>query len=203
MDLRPGLASIRTPTLVIAGADDPATPPAMAEDLRASIPDAELIVLPRARHMLAIEFDGAATPYLASFLERHRLPASTPAPATYEAGLANRKAVLGPGHVERALAGAGSFGAPWQDFITRVAWGEVWGDQAMPWKSRSLVTLALMVVLGREEEFRLHLRPALRNGVTPQELRSLLKQCAVYAGVPAANAAFRWTREELGCELGD
>ncbi|MBV9701437.1 MAG: carboxymuconolactone decarboxylase family protein [Methylobacteriaceae bacterium] len=89
---------------------------------------------------------------------------------------------------------------PWQDFITRTAWGEVWGDPALPWKTRSLLTLAAMMALHREEEFKLHLRPALGNGVTPDELRAMLLHLAVYAGVPAANAAFRWVREELGGE---
>lgn len=129
-------------------------------------------------------------------------PPPTDTAAAFAAGLANRKEVLGAAHVERSLAGAGDFAGPWQDFITRYAWGEIWGDPTLPWKTRSLVTLSLMVALGREEEFKLHVRPALRNGVSPDELRALLKQCAVYAGVPAANGAFRWAREVLGDELG-
>ena len=120
--------------------------------------------------------------------------------ALFEDGLANRKAVLGAEHVERSLATAGPFAAPWQDFITRVAWGEIWGDPTIPWKTRSMVTLTMMVALHREEEFKLHLRPALRNGVTVEELRSLLLQTSVYAGVPAANAAFRWVKEVLSDE---
>jgi 3-oxoadipate enol-lactonase/4-carboxymuconolactone decarboxylase len=203
MDLRPGLASIQSPTLVIAGADDPATPPAMAEELCRSIAGAELVVLPRARHMLAVECHAVVNAYLTAFLDRYRERPELAIPASFGVGLANRKVVLGADHVERSLAGAGPFAMPWQDFITRIAWGEIWGDPALPWKTRSLVTLSLMVALGREEEFRLHLRPALRNGVTIDELRSLLTQCAVYAGVPAANAAFRWTREELGAELAN
>ena len=114
--------------------------------------------------------------------------------------MANRRAVLGAEHVERSLAGAGGFAAPWQSFITRTAWGEIWGDPALPWKTRSLVTLALMVALRQEEEFKLHVRPALKNGVTVPELRALLLQTAVYAGVPAANGAFRWAKEVLGDE---
>jgi alkylhydroperoxidase/carboxymuconolactone decarboxylase family protein YurZ len=110
--------------------------------------------------------------------------------------------VLGAEHVERSLAGAGAFGTPWQDFITRYAWGEIWGDDTLPWKTRSMIVLSLTLALGKEEEFKLHLRPALKNGVTLDELRALLKQCAVYAGVPAANGAFRWAREVLGDELG-
>ena len=133
------------------------------------------------------------------------MPARTGGGVPFESGLANRKAVLGVEHVQRSLgkAGdkAGGFAGPWQDFITRVAWGEVWGDNTIPWKTRSTVTLALMVALGREEEFKLHVRPALNNGVTLPELRALLIQCAVYAGVPAANGAFRWTRDVLGDAL--
>ncbi|WP_029029895.1 carboxymuconolactone decarboxylase family protein [Salinarimonas rosea] len=118
----------------------------------------------------------------------------------FEKGLANRKAVLGEAHVERSLAGAGAFAGPWQDFVTRTAWHDVWNDETLPWKTRSMIVLTITTALHREEEFKLHLRPALKNGVTIPELRALLIQCAVYAGVPAANAAFRWVREVLGDE---
>jgi 3-oxoadipate enol-lactonase/4-carboxymuconolactone decarboxylase len=109
--------------------------------------------------------------------------------------------VLGVEHVERSLANAGAFAMPWQDFITRVAWGEIWGDPTLPRKTRSFITLAMMIALHREEEFKLHVRPALRNGVTVEELRALILQAAIYGGVPASNAAFRWTKEVLGGEL--
>jgi 3-oxoadipate enol-lactonase/4-carboxymuconolactone decarboxylase len=115
-------------------------------------------------------------------------------------GLANRKAVLGVEHVQRSLENAGIFALPWQDFIGRAAWGEIWGDETLPWKTRSMLTLAMMVALNREEEFKLHLRPALKNGVSVEELRALLMQTAIYAGVPAANGGFRWAREVLGPE---
>src|SRR4029450_11748306 len=117
---------------------------------------------------------------------------------SFEAGLANRKNVLGVEHVERSLANAGAFAMPWQDFITRNAWGEIWGDATIPWKTRSMLTLAMMIALHREEEFRLHVRPALKNGVTIEEMRALFLQAAIYAGVPAANAAFRWVKDVLG-----
>ena len=120
--------------------------------------------------------------------------------AAFENGLAQRKAVLGVDHVQRSLEKAGAFAMPRQDFITRNAWGEIWGDETLPWKTRSLVTLAMMVALHREEEFKLHIRPALKNGVTLAELQALLLQTGIYAGVPAANAAFRWTRDVLGEE---
>jgi 3-oxoadipate enol-lactonase / 4-carboxymuconolactone decarboxylase len=203
MDLRPVIHQISAPTLVIAGADDPATPVAMAEEIRSHIADAELIVLPRAAHLLAVEQAEKVGAYVVSFLDRSQetSPDAAVGPVPFETGLLNRKSVLGEEHVDRSLANAGTFAQPWQDFITRTAWGEVWGDPRLPWKTRSLVTLAMMVALHREEEFKLHVRPALKNGVTVGELQSLLLQSAIYAGVPAANAAFRWAKDVLGDEL--
>jgi 3-oxoadipate enol-lactonase / 4-carboxymuconolactone decarboxylase len=201
MDLRPRLGAIEVPTLIVAGADDPATPVAMAEQLRQGIRGAEMVVLPRAAHLFLVERADALEPHLATFLDRHR-GLSVPGPADLVAGLANRGAVLGAEHVARSLETAGPFGAPWQEFLTRYAWGEAWGDPALPWKTRSMLTLAMMAALHREEEFKLHLRAARGNGVTLDELRAILMHCAVYAGVPAANAAFRWARDALGEELG-
>ncbi len=188
MDLTGAIAAIRAPTLVISGADDPATPVAMQADIRARIPGAEHVVIANAAHLVNLEQAAATTRHIEAFL----------ADGAFARGLANRKAVLGAEHVERSLAKAGPFAAPWQDFITRGAWGEIWGDASLPWKTRSLVTLAMMVALHREEEFKLHVRPALKNGVTMAELQALLLHAAIYAGVPAANAAFRWVREVLG-----
>ena len=120
---------------------------------------------------------------------------------TYREGLGIRREVLGSAHVDRSLDAAGAFGMPWQDFITRVAWHDAWGDPTLPRKTRSLLTLAMMIALHREEEFKLHVRPALGNGVTVDELRSLIRHAAVYAGIPAGNAAMRWVRDVLGDEL--
>ena len=201
MDLREQIGAITVPTLVVAGEDDPVTPLEMAENIVARIPGAELTVVPEAAHLVAVEQADAVSELLLEFLARM---AGEGEPATsgvsFEAGLANRKSVLGVEHVQRSLESAGSFAMPWQEFITRNAWGEIWGDPTLPWKTRSLITLAMMVALHREEEFKLHLRPALRNGVTAEELRALLMQTAIYAGVPAANAAFRWVRDILGDE---
>lgn len=198
MDLRPVLGRIGAPTLVIAGRDDPATPPAMAEAICAGIPQAELVLLPRAAHLLAVEHPEATAAHLGAFLDRQRGDRAATGAVPFAEGLENRKAVLGTAHVERSLAAAGRFAGPWQDFITRTAWGEIWGDPRLPWKTRSLVTLALMAALGREEEFKLHIRPALANGLDLDELQALLLQTAIYAGVPAANGAFRWVRDTLG-----
>ncbi len=200
-DLRPDLHKIAAPTLVIAGADDPVTPVSMAEDLRKAVTGADLAVVPRSSHLLAVEQPEAVTDLLVAFIERVEGAALPPVErASFEAGLGNRKAVLGVDHVQRSLEKAGAFAMPWQDFITRNAWGEIWGDPRIPWKTRSMVTLSMMVAMHREEEFKLHVRPALKNGVTVDELQSLLMQTAIYAGVPAANAAFRWVRDVLGEE---
>jgi 3-oxoadipate enol-lactonase / 4-carboxymuconolactone decarboxylase len=202
MDLRSRIGAIKVPTLVVAGEDDPATPIEMAEEIARLIPGAELTVVPEAAHLIAVEQAEQVNILLALFLGRvaGERPEATGG-VSFEAGLANRKSVLGVEHVQRSLENAGDFAGPWQDFITRNAWGEIWGDPTLPWKTRSLVTLAMMVALHREEEFKLHVRPALKNGVSVEELRSLLMQSAIYAGVPAANAAFRWVREVLGDEL--
>jgi 3-oxoadipate enol-lactonase/4-carboxymuconolactone decarboxylase len=207
MDLRLRIGEIAAPTLVISGAHDPATPIAMGEEIASLVPGAEFAVVPDAAHLIAVERPAALTAHIARFLganpgERRPTRAPGERAADFEAGLANRKHVLGAEHVERSLKNAGGFATPWQDFITRYAWGEVWGDETLPWKTRSIVVLSITLALGKEEEFKLHLRPALKNGVTIDELRALLTQCAVYAGVPAANGAFRWAREVLGDELG-
>ncbi len=107
-----------------------------------------------------------------------------------ERGLRVRREVLGDAHVDAALAATSALTAAFQDLITRYAWGEVWAGGGLERRERSLVTVALMVALGREPELELHLRAARRNGVGWDELAALLLHCAVYCGVPAANGAF-------------
>ena len=198
MDLRQRIKTIDAPTLVVVGADDPVAPLAMGEDMRSRIPGAELVIIPDCAHLISVERPAEAALHIGAFLERHAPGA--PARAFVD-GLANRRAVLGAAHVDRSIDNAGSFGMPWQDFITRVAWNEAWGDPTLPRKTRSMITLTIMIALHREEEFKLHLRPALRNGVTTDELGSLIRHAAVYSGIPAGNAAMRWVREVLGDEL--
>lgn len=205
LDLMAGLPGLSAPTLVFSGADDPASPPVLQDDIRAAIPGAGLVRLSPAAHIMNMEQPEQVNALLIGWLDlnRERLGAAASRPALLEEGLANRKAVLGAAHVERSLANAGRFAGPWQDFIMRTAWGEVWGDPALPWKTRSLLTLQTMVALNREEEFKLHLRPALNNGVSLRELRAALIQAAAYMGVPAANNAFRWVKDVLGDEAED
>jgi 4-carboxymuconolactone decarboxylase len=120
----------------------------------------------------------------------------------YERGMAVRRAVLGDAHVEAALAGSTPLANEFQDLLTRYAWGEIWGRSGLPRRTRSLLTIAMLVALNRPDELRLHLRAAKNNGVTPDEIKEVLLHAAVYCGLPAANAAFRLAAEERSFDLG-
>lgn len=105
-------------------------------------------------------------------------------------GVTVRRAVLGDEWVDRANAKRNHFTADFQDFITRYAWGEVWSRPGLDRRSRSMMTIAMMIALGRWEEFRLHIRAALNNGVSVDEIKEVIMHAAIYAGLPAANSAF-------------
>ena len=113
----------------------------------------------------------------------------------YEAGMKVRRAVLGDAHVDRSLTKRTEFNNEFQDLITRYAWGEIWTRPGLPRHTRSLLTVGLMVVLNRSDEFKLHVRAAFNNGVTRDEIKEVILQCAIYAGVPAANSAFHMAEE--------
>jgi 4-carboxymuconolactone decarboxylase len=115
-----------------------------------------------------------------------------------EQGMKVRREVLGDQHVDRASAEATELTRDFQDLITRYAWGEIWSRPGLDRKIRSCITVAMTVALNRPEELAIHLRGAIRNGVTVEELREVLLQTAVYCGVPAANNAFHVAREVLG-----
>jgi len=120
----------------------------------------------------------------------------------YQRGLTVRREVLGDSHVERALAGSTELTGEFQDLITRYAWGEIW---ARPWldrRMRSAITLTALIALGHDQELALHLRTAVRNGLTHDEIKEILLQSAIYCGVPAANSAFRVASEVLEA-MGD
>ena len=108
----------------------------------------------------------------------------------HEQGMAVRRQVLGDEHVDRARAATTPFTADFQDYITRFAWGSVWAREGLDRRTRSCLTLALLAALGRDGELEMHLRAALRIGVSPEEIGEVLLHTAVYAGVPAANSAF-------------
>ena len=116
----------------------------------------------------------------------------------YAGGMAVRREVLGDPHVDRALSTATEFSQPWQEYVTTAAWGQVWARPGLDRRTRSMLTLALLTALRCEEELAMHVRAALRNGVTPEEIREVLLHTAVYAGVPAANTAFGVAERVLG-----
>jgi 4-carboxymuconolactone decarboxylase len=113
----------------------------------------------------------------------------------YDHGLKNRKEVLSEAHVERSLAGADDFSRPYQELVTEYCWGAVWDRPGLSRKTRSLLNIAMLTALNREEEFKLHVRAAFRNGVTKEEICEVLLQTMIYCGVPAANSAFKQARE--------
>jgi 4-carboxymuconolactone decarboxylase len=113
----------------------------------------------------------------------------------YDNGMKVRRAVLGDAHVDRSLANRNAFNEEFQDFITRYAWGEIWTRPGLPRHTRSLLVLAITASLGRADEFKLHVRAAANNGVSRDEIKEVLMQCAVYAGVPAANTAFHLAQQ--------
>jgi 4-carboxymuconolactone decarboxylase len=120
----------------------------------------------------------------------------------YEEGMRVRREVLGDEHVDRALESATPFTERFQEFITRHAWGAVWTRPGLDRRTRSAITLAVLTALGREQELPLHVRAARRNGLSEDEIGEVLLHTAVYAGVPAANAAFAIAQRALN-ELGD
>ncbi|MBO8196407.1 4-carboxymuconolactone decarboxylase [Streptomyces oryzae] len=228
-DVRESLGRIGVGTLVVAGAEDEATPPAEARALVAGIPDARLAIVPGASHLTPVEQPGAVT----DLLIRHftttwqESAAGPPAPApvispvppqasavaelesgdraalrtdAYEAGMKVRREVLGDAHVDNALEQTDDFTEDFQNFITRYSWGEIWTRTGIDRRTRSVITLTALVAQGHHDELTFHVRAALRNGLTPDEIKEVLLQTAVYCGVPAANAAFavaqRVIREE-------
>ena len=115
----------------------------------------------------------------------------------FDEGMKTRREVLGDEHVDRATATAGSFAAPWQEFITRYAWGGAWSRPGLDRRTRSVITLTALVSLRAENEIGMHVRAALRNGLTPDEISEVFIHTAVYAGVPASNSAFAIARKVL------
>ena len=115
----------------------------------------------------------------------------------YDDGMEVRREVLGDAHVDAAIERTTEFTAPFQEFITRYAWGAVWAREGLDRRTRSAVTLALLTALGREHEIAMHVRAALRNGLSPREIGEVLLHTSVYAGVPVAKRAFAIADEVL------
>jgi 3-oxoadipate enol-lactonase/4-carboxymuconolactone decarboxylase len=190
MDLIGRLPDLACPVLVVIGERDASTPFAgHGENLLSTIPSAKLERLD-CGHLAPLEAPAALAGALRAFL----LPGpdvAAAAEALFEAGLGNRRRVLGDAWVDRSLANRTPFNAEFQAMITRVAWQEIWSRPGLDDRTRRLIVLAITASLGRWEEFRLHVRAGLTNGgFTRDELRELLMQTAIYAGVPAGNTGF-------------
>ncbi len=190
----PFLKEIRVPTLVIVGDRDVATPWAGHGELLArEIPNAQALHLPAA-HLSNIERARSFNAALFGFL----LPQSDRTSDPLQFGFAARRAVLGMEHVDRAVAATTEFNRDFQELITRYAWGTVWTRPGLSRRTRRLLVLSTMAALGRWEEFRLHLSTGLAHELEPCDLKEVLLQVAIYAGVPAANTGFHIAAEILG-----
>lgn len=115
----------------------------------------------------------------------------------FDKGFANRKAVLGAAHVEKSWSAADDFNRPMQELVTEYCWGAVWGDDTLPFKTRSIINLAALTAMNQHHELGVHVKGALTNSVTKEEIRAVLMQTAIYCGVPAALAAFRVASEAI------
>jgi 3-oxoadipate enol-lactonase/4-carboxymuconolactone decarboxylase len=190
-DLRDDDRQIACPTLVLVGDQDAATPPEVARALADAIAGARFEIIEDAAHIPTLEQPDRVTARLLAFLDAQR---GAPDTGLYERGLAVRKAVLGAAHVERASQRASELDRDFQAFITREAWGEVWTRPGLARKTRSMLTIAMLAALGHEAELKLHIRATRNTGVSRDEVKEILLQTAVYAGVPAANSAFQHAR---------
>ena len=191
VDTRSQLGRIKTPTLVIAGNKDVSTPwEGHGEILAREIPGAKAIRLPAA-HLSNQECPRAFTVALLEFL----LPVAAADPL--EAGFNVRRATLGDAYVERSIAGTTDFSHDFQELITRYAWGTIWTRPGLDRRTRRLLVLAMMLALGRWEEFSLHVRAGLLQELELCDLKEVLLQAAVYAGVPVANSGFHLATEEI------
>jgi len=195
-DGRADLARIVAPTLVIAAEQDGPTPPSALQAIADGIAGAEMHVLSPGAHLANVEQAGAIT----RLIERH-IAAATPVGvsrrAVHDVGMTVRRSVLGDAHVDRAVAGATAFTEPFQDFITRTAWGDIWARDGLDHPTRRLLTLAILTAVGNEHELDMHIRAALRAGMDPQLLVEVFLHTAVYAGVPNSNRAFALGKQAL------
>ncbi|MFD5157370.1 3-oxoadipate enol-lactonase [Streptomyces hawaiiensis] len=188
-DLRERLTEIAVPTLLIAGREDPATPPAHLREIADAVPGSTLVELPGASHLAPAQCPEAVLTALRAHFGQAALR-----------GMAVRREVLGDAHVDRAQTRQTPFTARFQDFISRYAWGEIWTDPTLSRRERSMITLTALVAHGHYDELAMHVRAARRNGLTPEEIGAVLLQTAVYCGVPAANSAFATAQRVLAEE---
>jgi 3-oxoadipate enol-lactonase/4-carboxymuconolactone decarboxylase len=191
-DSRNLLSKIQAPTLLVVGDSDVSTPwEGHGEVLARGISGAEVIRLPSA-HLSSLERPRSFTAALLEFL---RVPEASVDPL--QSGFTARREVLGHAHVDRAVAATTDFTRDFQNLITRYAWGTIWTRPGLDYRTRRMIALAVAAALGRWEEFALHVRAGLAHDLEPCDLKEVLLQTAIYAGVPAANTGFRIASEEM------
>ncbi|MFE7226837.1 alpha/beta fold hydrolase [Nocardioides sp. NPDC057577] len=181
-DVRGRLAEIAAPVLAIAGVDDAPTPPASLEEIAVGVRNGRLVSLDAVGHLAPAE-----APHAVATLITSHVRASDPA---YAAGMNVRRQVLGDDHVDRATAAITDVNRDYQDLITRYAWGTIWTRPGLARRDRSIGVLTALVAGRHFEELEFHLRAALTNGLTREEIIEVLLQTSIYVGVPAANTAF-------------
>jgi len=194
-DVRDRLPHIETPVLAVAGATDVATPTERLREIAEGVKDGRLVELEGVAHLAPAE----APDVVARLIRQHVLGEKQPH-TTYDAGMAVRREVLGDDHVDRAEVSTTEFTREFQELITTYAWGTIWTRPGLDRRSRSLITLTALVAGGHHEELAMHVRAARTNGLTPDEIKELLLQTAIYCGVPAANTAFRIAQQVLAEE---
>ncbi len=196
-DVRERLAQIATPVLAVAGAQDVATPPELLAEIAAGVRHGRHVVLEGVAHLAPAEAPDEVARLIDEHLSAEHLngeqggAGSRTLQQTYDAGLKVRREVLGDAHVDRATAGISDVTREFQELITQYAWGTIWTRPGLDRRSRSLITLTALVARGHDEELAMHVRAALTNGLSRDEIKELLLQCAIYCGVPEANTAFR------------
>ena len=187
------LAALATPTLAISGEHDVVTTPASMEDLADDIAGARHVALDGASHLAVLEEPASAAELIAEHLDAvERVDAASVA---RDRGMRVRRAVLGDAHVDRAIASTTPETAAFQDFATRTAWGDIWARPGLSRRERSVATLASLTTGGHGNEIAMHVRAALRNGLTRDEVAEVLLHTALYAGLPASNEALAIMRD--------
>ncbi|WP_129657606.1 bifunctional 3-oxoadipate enol-lactonase/4-carboxymuconolactone decarboxylase PcaDC [Rothia uropygialis] len=219
-DVRERLRDLRVPVLTMAGSNDVATPPESLRQIAEGVQDSKAVVFDEAAHLLPAEQPGRAASEIVEFFRSRSSGAAEDSARTADAsspilpdqdmsrtdvkaaGMKVRREVLSDEHVNQAETRTTAFTAPFQDFISRYAWGEIWTRPGLDRKTRSAITMTAMIALGHWSEFEMHVRAARRNGVTVEEIQEVILQSAIYCGVPAANTAFARAQEVLHA-LGD
>lgn len=194
MSIVDGLPAIRVPTLVVAGARDQATPPEHARRIAGAIPHARLEIVEGAAHLGNVERPAEFTALILGHLR-----------SRHESGMEVRRAVLGEDYVAGATTGTTDFTRPFQHYLTETAWGSVWTRPGLDRRTRSVITLTALTALHCHDELAIHVRAAVRNGLTRAEIAEILLHASVYTGLPAARSAFavaERTLDELD-ELAD